>query len=257
MRRGCASSFVLIAVGWMTACAGTSSSVYRTSNAAAEPFRGTVRIYSTFVPQGAVQVGVVEVDSVETLEAAVNEFERRVAELGGDVGVIDRYSTSHEPVQRMRQEQYTGAIQLRHGPAAADVLPHGPLHRGGGDPAPRRTCHDDWEWALRRRFIVLAFAWLAACGHLDVDHVVTGAPPTGRDEGPVRILMESDAVPPGFREIGLVRARGSGNQANLEAVIAGPQNEARSIGANAVVRVRIDQGSGSVAAIGTAGILMQ
>ena len=66
--------------------------------------------------------------------------------------------------------------------------------------------------------------------------------------------MEGDAVPPNFVEVGLVRARGEGNKANLEAVLRGLQDEARLMGANAVVRVRIDQGSRSVAAIGTAGI---
>lgn len=112
---------------------------------------------------------------------------------------------------------------------------------------------------MKRSSIVLATllalaAVLAACGSLRTDHVVTGAP-SGPRHGPVRVLMETDTVPPTFQEIGLVRARGEGNRANLESVITGLQDEAREIGANAVVRVRIDQGSGSVSAVGTAGTL--
>lgn len=102
--------------------------------------------------------------------------------------------------------------------------------------------------------IVVAWTLLVGCGRLVVDHVVTGAPASPY-AGPVRVVMETEAVPPGFQEIALVRARGEGNRANLESVMIGLQDEARQVGANAVVRVRIDQGSGSVSAIGMAGVV--
>lgn len=95
----------------LAACSGTSSSSYRTSEAASGPFRGEVQVYGTFVPPEAEQLGIVEVDSIEELESAVREFRRRVAELGGDVGVIDRYSTSFEMHQETRTESYNCGTQ--------------------------------------------------------------------------------------------------------------------------------------------------
>jgi hypothetical protein len=109
---------------------------------------------------------------------------------------------------------------------------------------------------MRRRFIcapALALLLVATgCGRLVVDHVVTGRP-AAPHTGPVAVIMETDPPPANFAEIALVRAHGSGTKANLQTVIEGLQEEARKVGANAVVRVRIDQGSGSVSAIGTAG----
>jgi hypothetical protein len=103
--------------------------------------------------------------------------------------------------------------------------------------------------------IVLVLALLAAgCGRLTSDHVATGLPGAAHG-GAVRVMMETEGVPAGFEEIALVRAQGVGNRANLESVIGGLQDEARLVGANAVVRVRIDQGSNGVSAIGTAGVL--
>lgn len=107
---------------------------------------------------------------------------------------------------------------------------------------------------MKKQLLALSFVLLVGCGRLVVDHVVTGAPGPAYG-GPVRVAMETDPVPPTFQEVALVRARGVGNQANLQAVLGGLQEEARRVGANAVVRVRIDQGSGSVSAIGTAGVI--
>lgn len=107
---------------------------------------------------------------------------------------------------------------------------------------------------MKKQLIALSFVLLVGCGRLVADHVVTGAPAPNHG-GPVSVAMESDPVPPTFQEIALVRARGEGNHANLQAVLTGLQNEARLVGANALVRVRIDQGSGSISAIGTAGVI--
>jgi hypothetical protein len=107
---------------------------------------------------------------------------------------------------------------------------------------------------VNQRLIVAALWLLTGCGSLNLDHVVTGMP-VAPHAGPVRVMMEAEPVPPDFQEIAIVRARGVGNQANLQAVVGGLQREASSLGGNAVVRVRIDQGAGSISAIGTAGVL--
>lgn len=98
---------------------------------------------------------------------------------------------------------------------------------------------------------VVALMVATGCGSIRSDHVVTGVP-RAASHGRVQVVMENAPEPPHFEEIGIVRAQGYGNQANLEAVLGLLQTEAAEIGANAVIRVRIDQGQGAIAAIGTA-----
>jgi len=101
--------------------------------------------------------------------------------------------------------------------------------------------------------LVLVLATLSGCGFGSVqsDHVVTGAVRAPSHNG-VRIVMENAPEPPRFEEIGIVRAQGYGNRANLDAVLGLLRTEAALMGANGVIRVRIDQGNGAIAAIGTA-----
>jgi hypothetical protein len=106
-----ALALIVAALG-VAACSGTSSSAYRTSTAASQPFEGEVHVYATFVPSAARPIGIVEVQSVERLDTAVDEFKRRVAELGGDIGVIDRYSTSFQLVTTTQMQTYScGTMQ--------------------------------------------------------------------------------------------------------------------------------------------------
>ena len=101
--------------------------------------------------------------------------------------------------------------------------------------------------------LVCALTALLGCnvGSVRSDHVVTGAVRAPR-QGGVRIVMENAPEPPRFEELGIVRAQGYGSQANLEAVLGLLRTEASQMGANGVIRVRIDQGNGAIAAIGTA-----
>jgi hypothetical protein len=108
---------------------------------------------------------------------------------------------------------------------------------------------------LRSLAAAILLALTLGCGRIVADHVVTGTPMAARYGGPVQVVMENQPVPPMFTEVALVRARGEGNRANLESVLGALQEEARLVGANAVVRVRIDQGAGSVSALGTAGVV--
>jgi hypothetical protein len=105
---------------------------------------------------------------------------------------------------------------------------------------------------MRRTWLALALALpLLACGRLTTEHVVTGVD-RGASGGPVGIVMENEPPPPQFEEVALVRAFGEGNRANLSSVIEGLQREARLVGANAVIRVRIDQGGTGMSGLGVA-----
>lgn len=96
----------LLGAALLPACSGTRSSSYRTTPGTAAPYEGTVRVTITAAPPGAVQVGLVEVDSEDELARAVEELQRRTAEMGGDTAVIDRYSTSFEMRQHTSTQSY-------------------------------------------------------------------------------------------------------------------------------------------------------
>lgn len=51
-------------------------------------------------------MGIITVDSIESLAQAVEELQRRAAELGGDVAVVDRYTTSYEIHQQTTTQSY-------------------------------------------------------------------------------------------------------------------------------------------------------
>lgn len=91
---------------------------------------------------------------------------------------------------------------------------------------------------------------LAGCGQLVSDRAVTGRTYPAH-HGAVRVFLESDQQPSGYEEIAIVRAVGTGSEATLESVFDGLRKEAQAVGANAVVRVRVDHGAG-VAGIGIA-----
>ena len=101
------------------------------------------------------------------------------------------------------------------------------------------------------RVLLLGCALLTGCGFLRTEHVMTGAT-HDLYGGAVDVMMENEPPPAEFEEIALVRAFGGGNRANLASVIDGLRTEARLVGANAVIRVRIDQGSSGMAALGVA-----
>jgi hypothetical protein len=91
---------------------------------------------------------------------------------------------------------------------------------------------------------------LVGCGQVVSDRAVTGRPLPAH-HGAVRLFLESDQQPTGYTEIAIVRAIGTGSEANLESVFEGLRKEAQAVGANAVIRVRVDHGAG-VAGIGVA-----
>lgn len=102
-----AAVFLTLALG----CSGTRSSSYRTAGGGSQRYEGAVRVFAVAAPPEAREVGIVQVDSVEELARAVIEFQNRVADLGGDVGLIDRYTTSFEIVSSTSQQSYSCGTQ--------------------------------------------------------------------------------------------------------------------------------------------------
>lgn len=87
----------------LPSCSGTRSSSFATAGER-QAFRGVVRVTS-LEPSGT-QVGIITVDSVESLAQAVEELQRRAADLGGDVAVVDRYTTSYHLEQQTTTQSY-------------------------------------------------------------------------------------------------------------------------------------------------------
>jgi hypothetical protein len=106
--------------------------------------------------------------------------------------------------------------------------------------------------AWTRTLLALVVGALAlACGSLDVHRVVTGpvGPPSG---APVSVYLDTQPPPTAFQEVAIVQAVGRGNRAHLAALLEGLKQEAASMGCDAVIRVRVDQGSSTASAIGVA-----
>jgi hypothetical protein len=101
--------------------------------------------------------------------------------------------------------------------------------------------------------VCLVFGALA-CGSLEQHRVITGTP-RAQQAGEVRVLMDSAPLPPGFAEVALVQAVGTGQQVGDAALLSGLKAQAQQLGCNAVVRVHIDHGQQKAAAIGVAGVL--
>ena len=97
--------------------------------------------------------------------------------------------------------------------------------------------------------LALVAAVLAACGGIRTHQVVTGQPGK-RYEGTVAIHMEGAPLPARYEEVALVQAKGAGG--NLETLLPALQDQAAALGCDALVLVKIDQGSGYASATGVA-----
>lgn len=92
---------------------------------------------------------------------------------------------------------------------------------------------------------------LSACSHLDSSHVLTG--PTQQPNRPsqVRVFLEGQDPPPGYREIAIVEGRGD-HAVGMAGVIERLREDAGKLGANAIINVRVDQGGTIVSVIAVA-----
>ena len=83
------------------------------------------------------------------------------------------------------------------------------------------------------------------------DHVLTGEafPPY---PGTVRIVMDGAFMEDDFEEVAVVSANGKNGDATLQAVLGALQTEAASLGCDAVIHVRYEQGAQLASATGVA-----
>lgn len=82
-----------------------------------------------------------------------------------------------------------------------------------------------------------------------VSHVLTGQPAPPHT-GDVRVYMQGQEAPAGYTEIAIVQGHGAGRYAAMPDVVGALQADAASLGCNAVLNVRIDQGSSNATANG-------
>lgn len=104
---------------------------------------------------------------------------------------------------------------------------------------------------MKKLLIILALACaFAGCVHIESTHVLTGpaSAPTGQD---VRIVLEGQEPPPGYTEVAIVEGRGNA-RAGMPGVLSQLKSDAQSLGANAIVNVRVDQGGSVISVTGIA-----
>lgn len=91
-------------------CSSVGGSAIRTGPVQLPAYSGPVAIYSTGqAPPGAVDLGVVEVHASQqegTVDTLMPQFVRRVAQIGGNVAVIDGIRARFELVGRTHVETY-------------------------------------------------------------------------------------------------------------------------------------------------------
>ena len=104
---------------------------------------------------------------------------------------------------------------------------------------------------IRLRVLVLMAALTAPrCASLQTHHYLTGKPGASH-HGPVAVFLEGAPLPAGYEEIGLVQvvaSRGS----NITKLLPALKDEAASLGADAILLVRVDQGADHASATGVA-----
>jgi len=107
------AAIVGVAVALAVALGGCSSvggSAIRTGPVHLPAYTGPVAIYSTGAPPpGAVDLGVVEVHALQqegTVDALLPQFVRRVAQIGGNVAVVDGVRARFELVARTHVETF-------------------------------------------------------------------------------------------------------------------------------------------------------
>jgi len=86
--------FLLLA---LAGCSNVSSSGVQTGAGGAAPHQGPVAVAATYVPAGAVEVGIAQAAGVgSTVEELIPEFVNQVAALGGNFGLVEQVSTQFE-----------------------------------------------------------------------------------------------------------------------------------------------------------------
>lgn len=93
-----------------TGCSSIGGSAIRTGPVHLPAYAGAVAIYSTGqAPPGAVDLGVVEVHAAQqeaTVDTLIPQFVRKVAQIGGNVAVVDGIRARFELVGRTHIETF-------------------------------------------------------------------------------------------------------------------------------------------------------
>jgi hypothetical protein len=96
---------------------------------------------------------------------------------------------------------------------------------------------------MRTRLVAGMIVFLSAgCGYTDVNRVMLGSPGATRP-AEVTVTMEGSPMPKYYTEVAILQAIGHGTHANLEHIVEALRLEAAALGCNAIVKVRVDQGS--------------
>jgi hypothetical protein len=99
--------------------------------------------------------------------------------------------------------------------------------------------------------LLVLLGCMLQCSRTDTNRVITG--PRGAPYGgTVAVYMETAQPPPQFVEVAIVQAIGYGFDADLAHVVAALREEAARLGCDAVIRVRVDQGSSQASGTGVA-----
>jgi hypothetical protein len=103
------SPLALLAVLLLTACGGIRSSVVATG-ATVAPYQGPVQVRATGAPS-TPELGLVQVAGQRTVDDLMPEFKRRVAELGGSLGIVDQVKSRFEMIMRTQMQTYSCGTQ--------------------------------------------------------------------------------------------------------------------------------------------------
>lgn len=100
---------VLLSALGAAACSSVGSSAVRTDGSYTQKHMGAVRIYAVVPPNGVRVIGMVEVHAINqeaNFETLMPVFMKRVADIGGTGGVVDRVNTHYEIRTEYRTESY-------------------------------------------------------------------------------------------------------------------------------------------------------
>jgi hypothetical protein len=101
---------ILVACGALSGCSSVGGSAIRTGAVQLPAYSGPVAIYATGQgPPGAVDLGVVEVHGLQedaTIDTLLPQFVRKVAQIGGNVAVIEGTRARFEVAGRMHVETF-------------------------------------------------------------------------------------------------------------------------------------------------------
>jgi hypothetical protein len=104
---------------------------------------------------------------------------------------------------------------------------------------------------MTRLFALALGVTLTACATTETHRVMVG-PGAPRFSGPVAVVLDGAPLPGEFEEVAIVQAIGKNGHDDLEHVVEGLRREAAALGCDAVIRVKVDQGSSLASATGVA-----